>query len=122
MQSVYWQQLLKCDDLLLFCFPELILLPLFTDFGDIAPVAVQDLSNVLKQGYLEKKRRGIAAQAITSSKLFIQAIYLFIDHFACSALDHSFFGSEWQKRWCVLNNSIFYYFGSDKGPCEALTQ
>lgn len=29
--------------------------------------------------------------------------------------DHSFFGSEWQKRWCVLNNLIFFYFGSDKG-------
>ncbi|XP_070707946.1 src kinase-associated phosphoprotein 1 [Pempheris klunzingeri] len=54
-------------------------------FGDIPPVAAQDLINILKQGYLEKKRR-----------------------------DHSFFGSEWQKRWCVLNNSIFYYFGSDK--------
>ncbi|XP_041671809.1 src kinase-associated phosphoprotein 1 isoform X2 [Cheilinus undulatus] len=54
-------------------------------FGDIGPVAVQDLSNILKQGYLEKKRR-----------------------------DHSFFSSEWQKRWCVLNNSIFYYFGSEK--------
>uniref|UniRef100_H3CXK7 Src kinase-associated phosphoprotein 1 n=1 Tax=Tetraodon nigroviridis TaxID=99883 RepID=H3CXK7_TETNG len=45
----------------------------------------QDIINVLKQGYLEKKRK-----------------------------DHSFFGSEWQKRWCVLNNLIFYYFGSDK--------
>uniref|UniRef100_UPI0037E9BDDC src kinase-associated phosphoprotein 1 n=1 Tax=Semicossyphus pulcher TaxID=241346 RepID=UPI0037E9BDDC len=55
------------------------------EYFDIPPVAVQDLSNILKQGYLEKKRR-----------------------------DHSFFGSEWQKRWCVLNNSIFYYFGSDK--------
>ncbi|XP_044036009.1 src kinase-associated phosphoprotein 1 isoform X2 [Siniperca chuatsi] len=54
-------------------------------FDDIPLVAVQDLSNILKQGYLEKKRR-----------------------------DHSFFGSEWQKRWCVLNNSIFYYFGSEK--------
>ncbi|GLD75375.1 src kinase-associated phosphoprotein 1, partial [Lates japonicus] len=54
-------------------------------FEDIAPVAAQDLSNILKQGYLEKKRK-----------------------------DHSFFGSEWQKRWCVLNNSIFYYFGSEK--------
>lgn len=32
--------------------------------------------------------------------------------------DHSFFGSEWQKRWCVLNNLIFYYFGSEKGLCE----
>ncbi|XP_028989050.1 src kinase-associated phosphoprotein 1 isoform X2 [Betta splendens] len=54
-------------------------------FEDIPLVAAQDLNNILKQGYLEKKRR-----------------------------DHSFFGSEWQKRWCVLNNSIFYYFGSDK--------
>lgn len=54
-------------------------------FGDIPIVAAQDLGNILKQGYLEKKRR-----------------------------DHSFFGSEWQKRWCVLNNSIFYYFGSEK--------
>ncbi|XP_041829361.1 src kinase-associated phosphoprotein 1 isoform X2 [Melanotaenia boesemani] len=53
--------------------------------GDIPAVAAQDLSNILKQGYLEKKRK-----------------------------DHSFFGSEWQKRWCVLNNSIFYYFGSEK--------
>ncbi|XP_029383264.1 src kinase-associated phosphoprotein 1 [Echeneis naucrates] len=54
-------------------------------YGDISPVAAQDLSNILKQGYLEKKRK-----------------------------DHSFFGPEWQKRWCVLNNSIFYYFGSEK--------
>ncbi|KAK9530025.1 hypothetical protein VZT92_011561 [Zoarces viviparus] len=54
-------------------------------FGDIPPVAAQDLVNILKQGHLEKKRR-----------------------------DHSFFGSEWQKRWCVLNNSIFYYFGNEK--------
>lgn len=54
-------------------------------FGDIGPVAAQDLSNILKQGHLEKKRR-----------------------------DHSFFGSEWQKRWCALNNNIFYYFGSEK--------
>ncbi|CAG5903512.1 unnamed protein product [Menidia menidia] len=28
--------------------------------------------------------------------------------------NHSFFGPEWQKRWCVLNNSIFYYFGTEK--------
>ncbi|XP_061088314.1 src kinase-associated phosphoprotein 1 isoform X2 [Conger conger] len=54
-------------------------------FEEISVVAAQDLSNILKQGYLEKKRR-----------------------------DHSFFGSEWQKRWCVLNNTIFYYFGSEK--------
>ncbi|KAJ7987569.1 hypothetical protein DPEC_G00327840 [Dallia pectoralis] len=54
-------------------------------FDEIQEVAAQDLSNILKQGYLEKKRR-----------------------------DHSFFGSEWQKRWCVLNNTIFYYFGTEK--------
>uniref|UniRef100_A0A672Y7N0 Src kinase-associated phosphoprotein 1 n=1 Tax=Sphaeramia orbicularis TaxID=375764 RepID=A0A672Y7N0_9TELE len=54
-------------------------------FEQIRSVAAQDLSNILKQGYLEKKRR-----------------------------DHSFFGSEWQKRWCVLNNTIFYYFGNEK--------
>nr|XP_057924430.1 src kinase-associated phosphoprotein 1 isoform X1 [Doryrhamphus excisus]XP_057924431.1 src kinase-associated phosphoprotein 1 isoform X1 [Doryrhamphus excisus]XP_057924432.1 src kinase-associated phosphoprotein 1 isoform X1 [Doryrhamphus excisus] len=54
-------------------------------FEDIPPTAAQDLGNILKQGYLEKRRR-----------------------------DHSFFGPEWQKRWCVLNNSIFFYFGSEK--------
>ncbi|XP_039595816.1 src kinase-associated phosphoprotein 1 isoform X1 [Polypterus senegalus] len=55
------------------------------DFEEIDLVGAQELANILKQGYLEKKRR-----------------------------DHSFFGSEWQKRWCVLNNNIFYYYGSDK--------
>ncbi|XP_067285919.1 src kinase-associated phosphoprotein 1 isoform X2 [Pseudorasbora parva] len=54
-------------------------------FEEIPMVAAQDLSNILKQGYLEKKRR-----------------------------DHSFFSMEWQRRWCVLNNTIFYYFGSEK--------
>ncbi|KAI1887147.1 hypothetical protein AGOR_G00203140 [Albula goreensis] len=54
-------------------------------FEEIPMVAAQELGNILKQGYLEKKRR-----------------------------DHSFFGSEWQKRWCILNNTIFYYFGSEK--------
>lgn len=34
---------------------------LSTDLGDIAPVAAQDVINVLKQGYLEKKRKGTAA-------------------------------------------------------------
>ncbi|KAM4623823.1 src kinase-associated phosphoprotein 1 [Polymixia lowei] len=52
---------------------------------EIPSVAAQDLSNISKQGYLEKKRR-----------------------------DHSFFSMERQKRWCVLNNTIFYYFGSEK--------
>ncbi|XP_077482816.1 src kinase-associated phosphoprotein 1 isoform X2 [Stigmatopora argus] len=54
-------------------------------FEDIPLTAAQDLGNILKQGYLEKRRQ-----------------------------DPSFFGSEWQKRWCVLNNSVFFYFGSDK--------
>ncbi|XP_056619185.1 src kinase-associated phosphoprotein 2 [Triplophysa dalaica] len=48
-------------------------------------VAAQDLPSVLKSGFLEKRRK-----------------------------DHSFFGNEWQKRWCALSNNIFYYFGSDK--------
>uniref|UniRef100_A0A671KYQ6 Src kinase-associated phosphoprotein 2 n=1 Tax=Sinocyclocheilus anshuiensis TaxID=1608454 RepID=A0A671KYQ6_9TELE len=29
-------------------------------------------------------------------------------------IDHSFFGNEWQKRWCALSNNIFYYYGSEK--------
>lgn len=54
-------------------------------FDEITAVAVQDLSPIMKQDYLEKRRR-----------------------------DHSFFGSEWQKRWCVIHKNIFYYFGSEK--------
>lgn len=48
------------------------------------PVAAQDLTSVFK-GYLEKRRK-----------------------------DHSFFGTEWQKRWCALTQHTFYYYGSDK--------
>ncbi|KAA0703035.1 Src kinase-associated phosphoprotein 2 [Triplophysa tibetana] len=48
-------------------------------------VAAQDLQSVLKSGFLEKRRK-----------------------------DHSFFGNEWQKRWCALSNNIFYYYGGDK--------
>lgn len=29
--------------------------------------------------------------------------------------DHSFFGTEWQKRWCALSHHTFYYYGSEKG-------
>ncbi|KAM4623163.1 src kinase-associated phosphoprotein 1 isoform 2-T2 [Discoglossus pictus] len=46
----------------------------------------QKMERVLKQGYLEKRNR-----------------------------DHSFFGSEWQKRWCVLTKRSFCYYSSDKG-------
>ncbi|TDH11945.1 hypothetical protein EPR50_G00065710 [Perca flavescens] len=49
------------------------------------PVAAQDLTSVCKAGYLEKRRK-----------------------------DHSFFGTEWQKRWCALNHHTFYYYGSEK--------
>ncbi|KFW78059.1 Src kinase-associated phosphoprotein 2, partial [Manacus vitellinus] len=49
------------------------------------PVAAQDLQFVLKAGYLEKRRK-----------------------------DHSFLGFEWQKRWCAISKTIFYYYGSDK--------
>ncbi|XP_069770227.1 src kinase-associated phosphoprotein 2 isoform X2 [Narcine bancroftii] len=49
------------------------------------PIPAQELNQVLKAGYLEKRRK-----------------------------DPSFFGSEWQKRWCVLNNNIFYYYGTEK--------
>ncbi|XP_060906780.1 src kinase-associated phosphoprotein 2 isoform X1 [Labrus mixtus] len=49
------------------------------------PVAAQDLPSVFKAGYLEKRRK-----------------------------DHSFFGTEWQKRWCALSHQTFYYYGSEK--------
>ncbi|XP_038653183.1 src kinase-associated phosphoprotein 2 isoform X2 [Scyliorhinus canicula] len=49
------------------------------------PIPAQELNHILKAGYLEKRRK-----------------------------DHSFFVSEWQKRWCVLNNNIFYYYGTEK--------
>uniref|UniRef100_A0A8C9A8Z4 Src kinase-associated phosphoprotein 1 n=1 Tax=Prolemur simus TaxID=1328070 RepID=A0A8C9A8Z4_PROSS len=45
----------------------------------------QELDNIIKQGYLEKKSK-----------------------------DHSFFGSEWQKRWCVVSRSLFYYYANEK--------
>ncbi|XP_023155199.1 src kinase-associated phosphoprotein 2 isoform X2 [Amphiprion ocellaris] len=51
----------------------------------LPPVAAQDLPYVFKAGYLEKRRK-----------------------------DHSFFGTEWQKRWCALSHHTFYYYGSEK--------
>ncbi|NXI35994.1 SKAP2 protein, partial [Galbula dea] len=53
--------------------------------NQVHPVAAQDLQFVLKAGYLEKRRK-----------------------------DHSFLGFEWQKRWCVISKTVFYYYGSDK--------
>ncbi|NXJ82710.1 SKAP1 protein, partial [Trogon melanurus] len=52
---------------------------------EIPPKPLQDPGNVLKQGYLEKRSR-----------------------------EHSFFGSEWQKRWCVLDRRTFYYYANEK--------
>lgn len=39
-----------------------------------------------------------------------------------SPSDHSFFGPEWQKRWCALSQNIFYYYGSEKGLVFILPQ
>uniref|UniRef100_A0ABM5GS01 Src kinase-associated phosphoprotein 1 n=1 Tax=Pogona vitticeps TaxID=103695 RepID=A0ABM5GS01_9SAUR len=47
--------------------------------------AFRDHGFILKQGYLEKRSR-----------------------------DPKIFGSEWQKRWCVLDNKAFYYFANEK--------
>ncbi|NWS76808.1 SKAP1 protein, partial [Crotophaga sulcirostris] len=52
---------------------------------EIATKTIQDTGNILKQGYLEKRSR-----------------------------EHSFFGSEWQKRWCVLTRRTFYYYANEK--------
>ncbi|XP_077171145.1 src kinase-associated phosphoprotein 1 isoform X3 [Paroedura picta] len=49
------------------------------------PKATQELGLVLKQGYLEKKSR-----------------------------DPKIFGSEWQKRWCVLTQTAFSYYANEK--------
>uniref|UniRef100_A0A8C5X4Y1 Src kinase-associated phosphoprotein 2 n=1 Tax=Malurus cyaneus samueli TaxID=2593467 RepID=A0A8C5X4Y1_9PASS len=56
-----------------------------SDGNQFSPVAAQDLQFVLKAGYLEKRRK-----------------------------DHSFLGFEWQKRWCAISKTVFYYYGSDK--------
>lgn len=56
-----------------------------SDGNQFPPIAAQDLPSILKAGYLEKRRK-----------------------------DHSFLGFEWQKRWCALSKTVFYYYGSDK--------
>lgn len=53
----------------------------------------QELDNIIKQGYLEKKSK-----------------------------DHSFFGSEWQKRWCVVSRGLFYYYANEKSKCSSFAQ
>ncbi|XP_064362345.1 src kinase-associated phosphoprotein 2 [Dromaius novaehollandiae] len=56
-----------------------------SDGNQFPPIAAQDLQFVLKAGYLEKRRK-----------------------------DHSFLGFEWQKRWCAISKTVFYYYGSEK--------
>ncbi|XP_030913491.1 src kinase-associated phosphoprotein 2 [Geospiza fortis] len=56
-----------------------------SDGNQFPPVAAQDLQFILKAGYLEKRRK-----------------------------DRSFLGFEWQKRWCAISKTVFYYYGSDK--------
>ncbi|XP_054545100.1 src kinase-associated phosphoprotein 1 [Talpa occidentalis] len=61
-------------------------LPDYQDEGiDDITKGAQELDNIIKQGYLEKKCK-----------------------------DHSFFGSEWQKRWCVVSRGLFYYYANEK--------
>ncbi|XP_012582172.1 PREDICTED: src kinase-associated phosphoprotein 1 [Condylura cristata] len=69
-----------------FLASEVPFLPDYQDEGmeDITKGA-QELDNIIKQGYLEKKSK-----------------------------DHSFFGSEWQKRWCVVSRGLFYYYANEK--------
>ncbi|XP_068920435.1 src kinase-associated phosphoprotein 1 isoform X3 [Petaurus breviceps papuanus] len=55
------------------------------EMEDIITKGAQELEDIIKQGYLEKKCR-----------------------------DHGFFGSEWQKRWCVVSKGIFYYYSNEK--------
>ncbi|KAM8966799.1 src kinase-associated phosphoprotein 1-like [Pelodytes ibericus] len=59
---------------------------LTSDYLDDDPGDMEQLDKVLKRGYLEKRNQ-----------------------------DHGFFGSEWQKRWCVLTKGSFCYFSSEKG-------
>ncbi|XP_075702730.1 src kinase-associated phosphoprotein 1 isoform X2 [Rhinoderma darwinii] len=56
-----------------------------SDYLDEEPRDAEEPEKILKHGYLEKRNR-----------------------------DHGFFGSEWQKRWCVLTNISFCYFSSEK--------
>ncbi|CAK6438339.1 unnamed protein product [Pipistrellus nathusii] len=61
-------------------------LPDYQDEGmEDFPRGAQELDSVIKQGYLEKKSK-----------------------------DPSFFGSEWQKRWCVVSRGLFCYYANEK--------
>ncbi|KAM6449563.1 src kinase-associated phosphoprotein 1 isoform 5-T5 [Liasis olivaceus] len=62
----------------------LILNNLKRDENNVQKTA-EDQGIILKQGYLEKR-----------------------------AKDTKLFGSEWQKRWCVLDNMTFYYYANEK--------
>ncbi|OXB73273.1 UNVERIFIED_CONTAM: hypothetical protein H355_001486 [Colinus virginianus] len=68
---------------------------IFLSGNQFPPIAAQDLQFVLKAGYLEKRRKENVTQVILIA-------------------DHSFLGFEWQKRWCAISKTVFYYYGSDK--------
>uniref|UniRef100_A0A8C5QDG3 Src kinase-associated phosphoprotein 1 n=1 Tax=Leptobrachium leishanense TaxID=445787 RepID=A0A8C5QDG3_9ANUR len=57
-----------------------------SDYLDDDPGDAENLGRILKQGYLEKRKK-----------------------------DYGFFGSEWHKRWCVLTKGSFCYYSSEKG-------
>ncbi|XP_061432658.1 src kinase-associated phosphoprotein 2-like isoform X1 [Lethenteron reissneri] len=54
-------------------------------YAQLPAIAASDLPNVIKAGFLDKKRK-----------------------------DHSFFVGEWQRRWCVLSSNALYYYGDRK--------
>ncbi|CAN0362103.1 unnamed protein product [Lampetra fluviatilis] len=54
-------------------------------YVQLPAIAASDLPNVIKAGFLDKKRK-----------------------------DHSFFVGEWQRRWCVLGSNALYYYGDRK--------
>ncbi|XP_068118806.1 src kinase-associated phosphoprotein 1 [Hyperolius riggenbachi] len=58
---------------------------LTSDYVDDESGDTEEPEKLLKQGYLEKRNK-----------------------------DHGFFGSEWQKRWCILTNMSFCYYSNEK--------
>uniref|UniRef100_A0A8C0B953 Src kinase-associated phosphoprotein 1 n=1 Tax=Buteo japonicus TaxID=224669 RepID=A0A8C0B953_9AVES len=48
------------------------------------------------------------------SLMLFEKLIFFYSFAVLFFLEHSFFGSEWQKRWCVLNRRTFYYYANEK--------
>ncbi|KAL6039180.1 hypothetical protein STEG23_012204, partial [Scotinomys teguina] len=84
--NISYQAEQSCQEFYVLNYPSPPPPPFLVNTGNqFPPIAAQDLPFVLKAGYLEKRRK-----------------------------DHSFLGFEWQKRWCALSKTVFYYYGSDK--------